>query len=1365
MAGTIEQNIRINVEAGKDDLKNITQQIKQLTMEIYTMSQNFNNVDTSDFIEKSQQLGDSLARTLQQFGGAEGALEAYKSGTIDAVEALSMLNAVLDASNPSLDRYSTYLDGIVEAANASSKLMDIPVDNENVENINKEAESLLKLSEAEQIYLSTLNSGNANETKIVHQETTDDINKQVGAVENLATEFEQWAGMTDWVVESDKQLTNSTEQLTNAEKQLSTESQHVQDALKGVGDASNINSNNLGDVSDNLENTGDSAKDFNINGEQLTKTLGSIMSQGKLSAQSIGSLATALGASAGGVALAVGALNLYKKACDEAVSSLKEIGGGLADAATDGVDLFNSAITSMVDIVDEAIDKLQELADVGAEIETDFFNLYTILGEDAGNEISKFTDKLEELYNIDSHGLIGDMQSIIAAAGSIGGSSDDLVRFTENMTMMAEDLSMIAGSFDKASSDIGNAISKGFIGRSSSLYVLLTKEEKDTLKDLDSELERYNYLMSMSDRIKGRYLDYLDTEAGKVMQLKNAYNALMGRVAEVALKLYSLIAPVLTKILNLASRVLDTLMGIFNINVTTSVGKDTTGSIASDITKDLEKLGKTADEVKRKVAAFDDVIQINKDSKSGSDLLDASDWGKDFDYGWLEDFGDAADEARTKWDDFLEALKNKEWYNAGWLLADALADSLEKIPWDKIKQGAHDAAEGLAEFFNGFNANKRFWTDIGSTFAEGFNTIFTFLDTFAKTFNFRDFGDSLATAWNSFWDTFDTKTAGDALYGWIKGAFELAYGFFENDPISHAGAAIANIIETSVGNITKTDLDNLAKLVANVLDDVFTGAGEIVGAVADNADGILGVLTTMLDSAIEWINGAGKDKLSDIGDDIVSIIKKVIDSGVINKIWTALGDAYDNANMDEVIEAWTEAKVTWWLNRTAFYIKNGGAVLKGAWDAIVDGADTDLKNQAYNDVINNLKKELDNGKINYDEYVNSVRNAQETILGVTGNFATTFAETKQQIVNDFNNGIINEEQFRQAFQMAAEYYGYSVEQFQNEIENTVIEFKPYIEVPSDLITVDEDKVTSELDQLQQDVNEKLAAIGKEPVDLTKAVNVAELEQRVASARSEVEKLSTLVQNLKDSSGTLSGIIQELKDSGQVNDELVEFLGVIETNLQSALEAWSLIITTAIDNIDIAYQGMLDEITTSVTGITTQNDTLYTNMNDNLNNCAYVVNQYATAIHDAFESIKLGDVGLNIMKDLLDGMKKGWSDIRQWWNTSVARSQTYSFGNSTRSINIPRLATGGIVSRSTLANIGENGAEAVVPLEKNTAWMDKLAGSLVDKMKSGGTSVGGNVTIDMSAYSKNFYTRSEMMEFAEHVVEALKVYGVNISVAY
>lgn len=42
------------------------------------------------------------------------------------------------------------------------------------------------------------------------------------------------------------------------------------------------------------------------------------------------------------------------------------------------------------------------------------------------------------------------------------------------------------------------------------------------------------------------------------------------------------------------------------------------------------------------------------------------------------------------------------------------------------------------------------------------------------------------------------------------------------------------------------------------------------------------------------------------------------------------------------------------------------------------------------------------------------------------------------------------------------------------------------------------------------------------------------------------------------------------------------------------------------------------------------------------------------------------------------------------------------------LNLPRMAKGGIVNKSTIAEIGENGAEAVIPLERNTDGIKKIA---------------------------------------------------------
>lgn len=82
-----------------------------------------------------------------------------------------------------------------------------------------------------------------------------------------------------------------------------------------------------------------------------------------------------------------------------------------------------------------------------------------------------------------------------------------------------------------------------------------------------------------------------------------------------------------------------------------------------------------------------------------------------------------------------------------------------------------------------------------------------------------------------------------------------------------------------------------------------------------------------------------------------------------------------------------------------------------------------------------------------------------------------------------------------------------------------------------------------------------------------------------------------------------------------------------------------------------------------------------------------------------------------------------------------------YGGSTFGVNIPlipKLAEGGVVDKATLAMIGEAGKEVVMPLEKNTQWIDKLANKISAKK--------GN-------QSKTYYitNKFERMETSRHAL--------------
>ena len=62
------------------------------------------------------------------------------------------------------------------------------------------------------------------------------------------------------------------------------------------------------------------------------------------------------------------------------------------------------------------------------------------------------------------------------------------------------------------------------------------------------------------------------------------------------------------------------------------------------------------------------------------------------------------------------------------------------------------------------------------------------------------------------------------------------------------------------------------------------------------------------------------------------------------------------------------------------------------------------------------------------------------------------------------------------------------------------------------------------------------------------------------------------------------------------------------------------------------------------------------------------------------------------------------------------------GSKIRSL--PHAATGGIIDKATIIEAGEDGTEAIVPLEKNTGWIEVMANKLAGAMGN----QGGGITV-------------------------------------
>lgn len=95
-----------------------------------------------------------------------------------------------------------------------------------------------------------------------------------------------------------------------------------------------------------------------------------------------------------------------------------------------------------------------------------------------------------------------------------------------------------------------------------------------------------------------------------------------------------------------------------------------------------------------------------------------------------------------------------------------------------------------------------------------------------------------------------------------------------------------------------------------------------------------------------------------------------------------------------------------------------------------------------------------------------------------------------------------------------------------------------------------------------------------------------------------------------------------------------------------------------------------------------------------------------------ESMANGVIGA--INGMITALNKIKFDVPDWVPEIGGKSLGFNISKIS-TISIPRLANGGITTGSTIANIGEAGREAVLPLENNTGWMDDFASRLVEKM--------------------------------------------------
>lgn len=167
-------------------------------------------------------------------------------------------------------------------------------------------------------------------------------------------------------------------------------------------------------------------------------------------------------------------------------------------------------------------------------------------------------------------------------------------------------------------------------------------------------------------------------------------------------------------------------------------------------------------------------------------------------------------------------------------------------------------------------------------------------------------------------------------------------------------------------------------------------------------------------------------------------------------------------------------------------------------------------------------------------------------------------------------------------------------------------------------------------------------------------------------------------------------------------------GVIQMVSSIGSSVWTLLGGYA-ERLSGFFTGIWEGIKKIFSGVGNWFKNIFKGAFDGIKNVFGGISDWFKGVFDKLASVVKAPVNLIIkgLNTLIDGVNKISFDVPDW--VPVIGGKKFGF-NLKR---IPLLAKGGVVDKPTPAIFGEDGAEAVVPLEKNTGWIQKIATNLYD----------------------------------------------------
>lgn len=457
-------------------------------------------------------------------------------------------------------------------------------------------------------------------------------------------------------------------------------------------------------------------------------------------------------------------------------------------------------------LLGDAIDISSSLTEVENVVRQTFGQYESLINNFAKTSIEKFG-----MSELSAKQFASRFQAMGTALDIPQGKMADMsIRLTE----LAGDM---ASFYDVSQEDIAKSLQSVFSGTTAPMRRYGIDLTQATLKEwalkqgLDANISsmtqaqkamlRYQYVLAHTTNITGDFARTADTWHNQITMLKENFKALGAVVGGGLINAFKpfikVLNAVLQKVISFAEMVTNALGSIFGWKYEASKGAGISGladdiGSASDGMDDLSNaagsagkntggIAKNAKKAKKEIQqatrAFDELKVISKQSKdntsgSGSGGSGGSGGGSGSGGSGGGDTGKLV-QTDTIFKKFKSNIKDLE--GLGKAISGALINAMRGIKWDEVYAKASGFGSGLAKFLNGLFKGQKGTTLFGETgklIANSLNTVLHGLDSFGTTFNWKQFGNSIADGINKFFQNFDFALLAQTLNAWAQGAFD-----------------------------------------------------------------------------------------------------------------------------------------------------------------------------------------------------------------------------------------------------------------------------------------------------------------------------------------------------------------------------------------------------------------------------------------------------------------------------------------------------------------------------------------------------------------------------------------------------------------